>query len=87
MKYILICTAIILSATFAPAARTISPQENAACRSDAIRNCFFNLGSGEATRACLRRNVETLSPICKALVTKRMTAKYSDFEPNDLSYD
>jgi hypothetical protein len=53
----------------------ISKTENTACRSDAIRYCFFSLASSDATRSCLRKNVTKLSPRCNALIAARMKAK------------
>jgi hypothetical protein len=73
VKNILTTAFILFGISAVQAAEAITPQENAVCRKDAIRNCFFSLGSAEATRACLRKNVETLSPKCKALVLKKLT--------------
>jgi hypothetical protein len=75
MKTILFLSSLLFINQAAQATEAITPQENAICRKDAIRNCFFSLGSGEATRACLRKNVETLSPKCKALIKGRMKVK------------
>jgi hypothetical protein len=74
MKNFLIAAILAFNTAASFAADTISPQENVACRKDAIRNCFFSLGSAESTRACLRKNLAVLSPKCKALVEARMKA-------------
>ncbi|MGL5363156.1 MAG: hypothetical protein ACRDBH_09760 [Bosea sp. (in: a-proteobacteria)] len=48
-----------------------SAQEQAACRPDAIRLCFFSLATSDGVRMCLRRNKASLSPPCKKLVESR----------------
>jgi hypothetical protein len=49
----------------------VSPTEMAACRSDAIRLCFFNIVQTDALRACLRRNKPDLSIRCRKLIESR----------------
>jgi hypothetical protein len=49
----------------------VSEQEQAACRPDAIRLCFFSLATSDGLRACLRRNKPSLSPPCKKLIESR----------------
>jgi hypothetical protein len=75
MKNVVIALLMIAQASSAHAAAKLNPQETAACRSDAIKNCFFSLGSAEATRSCLRKNLTVLSPKCKALIEARMRSK------------
>jgi hypothetical protein len=75
MRNVIIALLMIAQVSSVLAAAKLSPQETAACQSDAIRNCFFSLGSAEATRNCLRKNITVLSPKCKALVEARMRSK------------
>ena len=49
----------------------VSAKEQEACRSDAIRHCFFRLANAEALRGCLRANKPSLSPACQKLLTSR----------------
>jgi hypothetical protein len=49
----------------------LSREEQAACRSDAIRLCFFSIPGADGLRACLRRNKPNLSPPCRALIESR----------------
>ncbi len=49
----------------------VSAQEEAACRSDAIKLCFFSLLSADNLRACLRRNKTDLTPACRKLIESR----------------
>jgi hypothetical protein len=53
------------------ASAQISGSEMSACRSDAIRLCFFNVAQAEALRACLRRNKLNLSVPCRSLIESR----------------
>jgi hypothetical protein len=46
-------------------------EEQAACRSDAIKFCFFKIPNGEALRACLRDKKPKLSTACQNLLTSR----------------
>jgi hypothetical protein len=46
-------------------------EEQAACRSDAIKFCFFKIPNGEALRKCLRDKKPKLSQRCQALLTSR----------------
>jgi hypothetical protein len=48
-----------------------SAEEQAACRSDAIKFCFFKIPNGDALRACLRDKKPKLSQRCQALLTSR----------------
>jgi hypothetical protein len=73
VKNILTTAFILFGISTVQAAEAITPLENAVCRKDAIRNCFFGLGSAETTRACSRKNMEALSPKCKALILKKLT--------------
>jgi hypothetical protein len=49
----------------------ISDAEQAVCRADAIKFCFFSLASADAVRACLRSNKPSLSAPCQKLLTSR----------------
>jgi hypothetical protein len=49
----------------------VSEQEEAACRADAIRLCFFSLLSANNLRICLRRNKPDLSGPCRKLIESR----------------
>jgi hypothetical protein len=49
----------------------LSREEQAACRPDAVRLCFFSIASAESLRACLRRNKPILSASCRALIESR----------------
>jgi hypothetical protein len=46
-------------------------EEQAACRSDAIKFCFFKIPNGDALRKCLRDKKPKLSAKCQALLTSR----------------
>lgn len=49
----------------------VSREEEALCRSDAIRLCFFSPGSSEGLRACLRGKRQRLSDGCRQLIESR----------------
>jgi hypothetical protein len=49
----------------------VSNAENAACRSDAIRLCFFSLASADGLRTCLRGKKPSLSVPCRKLIESR----------------
>lgn len=49
----------------------ITAEEQALCRPDAIRLCFFKLANADALRACLRSKKPALSAPCRALIEKR----------------
>ncbi len=49
----------------------VTTEENALCRSDAIRLCFFSLGSSDGLRACLRGKKPRLSDGCRQLIESR----------------
>jgi hypothetical protein len=51
--------------------RELSAEEQTACRSDAIRLCFFKIANADALKACLRTNKPDLSPSCKKLIESR----------------
>ena len=53
-----------------PAAELTS-QEQALCRSDAIRFCFTKIGRAEAMRTCLRDKKAKLSASCRGLIESR----------------
>jgi hypothetical protein len=61
-----------LNVTYAAApSPDATAEEQAACRSDAIKFCFFKIPNGEALRACLRDKKPKLSKPCQALLTSR----------------
>jgi hypothetical protein len=72
---ILAVAAFVSVASFKAHAQTpapdVSPTEMAACRSDAIRVCFFSIAQTDALRACLRRNKSDLSTGCRKLIESR----------------
>jgi hypothetical protein len=49
----------------------LSASEQAVCRSDAIKFCFFSLANADWVRACLRKNKPSLSTPCQKLLTSR----------------
>ncbi len=49
----------------------VSREENALCRADAIRLCFFSLASSDGIRACLRSKKPRLSDGCRQLIESR----------------
>jgi hypothetical protein len=51
--------------------RDLTKEEQALCRSDAIRYCFFKISDAEALRACLRANKPDLAPACRKLLESR----------------
>jgi hypothetical protein len=51
--------------------RDITKEEQALCRNDAIRFCFFKISDAEALRACLRANKPDLAPACRKLIESR----------------
>jgi hypothetical protein len=46
-------------------------EEQAQCRPDAIKFCFFKIGRAEALRQCLRNYREKLSAPCQGLMASR----------------
>jgi hypothetical protein len=71
-----VCTTVLAGVYVATAqaqqpSRDLSNEEQAACRSDAIRLCFFKISNAEALKACLRSNKPDLSPSCKKLIESR----------------
>jgi hypothetical protein len=51
--------------------KDLSSEEQALCRSDAIRLCFFKINDAEALRSCLRSNKPNLSAGCRKLIESR----------------
>jgi hypothetical protein len=49
----------------------LTAEEQALCRPDAIRFCFFKIGRAEALRRCLRDNRTQLSAPCQGLLASR----------------
>jgi hypothetical protein len=52
-------------------AQAPSAQEQAACRTDAMRHCSSHVGKPEEMNACLKANKAKLSASCKAVVEAR----------------
>jgi hypothetical protein len=52
-------------------ARDLTKEEQALCRGDAIRYCFFKISDADALRACLRANKPDLTPACRKLIESR----------------
>jgi hypothetical protein len=51
--------------------KDLSSTEQAACRGDAIRFCFFSIANADALKPCLRRNKPDLSTSCRKLLELR----------------
>jgi hypothetical protein len=67
-----ICTMFLAGAALAQQNPPgISNAEQAVCRSDAIKFCFFRLYSADSVRSCLRANKPSLSAPCQKLLTSR----------------
>ncbi len=49
----------------------LTAEEQALCRPDAIKFCFFRIGRAEALRQCLRDHREQLSAPCQGLLASR----------------
>lgn len=64
-------TALVLVAIISSAAVAQSAQDQAACRSDAIKFCSSNVGKPDEMKQCLVKNKEKLSDTCKKLVESR----------------
>jgi hypothetical protein len=52
-------------------AKDLTSEEQALCRSDAIRLCFFKISDASALRTCLRSNKSSLSVPCRKLIESR----------------
>jgi hypothetical protein len=71
--------ALLLACLIMPALPAISQtpapdltaEEQALCRPDAIRFCFFKIGRAEALRQCLRDHRDELSAPCQGLLASR----------------
>lgn len=71
--------ALVFACLFMPALPAISQtpapeltaEEQAVCRPDAIRFCFFKIARAEALRQCLRDNRAALSAPCQGLLAAR----------------
>jgi hypothetical protein len=63
--------AVPLEAAAQQPSSDLSREEQAACRPDAIKLCFFSIPSADGLRACLRRNKPSLSSPCRALIESR----------------
>jgi hypothetical protein len=71
--------AILLACLLLPAipafsqtpAPELTAEEQALCRPDAIKFCFFKIGRADALRQCLRDNRERLSSPCQGLLASR----------------
>jgi hypothetical protein len=51
--------------------KDLSSTEQAACRSDAIRLCFFSIANADALKDCLRGKKPDLSASCRKLLESR----------------
>jgi hypothetical protein len=67
----LLLQTVVTSASAQQPAPEVTAEEEAACRPDAIRLCFFSIPNAESLRACLRENKADLSKPCRALITSR----------------
>ena len=68
-----VCLMLPHSAISQTPAADLTAEEQALCRPDAIRLCFWRIGRAEALRACLRDNRDKLSAPCLALLQSRGT--------------
>jgi len=68
--FVPIVTGLVLAALLAPAAGATSDQGTAeqrrACRSDAFRVCREFIPNVKRITACMERNLDKLSPACRA---------------------
>lgn len=71
MKRKLGLTAGILALAIAGAAHAQSSDDQAACRSDAMKYCSSHIGKQDEMRKCIASNKDKLSAACKAVVEKR----------------
>lgn len=59
------CAVLALAAGAADAATR--DQQSSACRSDALRYCLVDIPNEAKITACMKKNVERLSPDCRAM--------------------
>lgn len=68
----LLLAGALLAATGAVAfAQQPSSQDQAACRSDAMKLCSSNIGKPAQMNACLKENKDKLSDACRKVVESR----------------
>jgi hypothetical protein len=68
-KSMLLALALIAASGSAVMAQTPpTPQEQAACRPDAMKFCAANIGKPAQMNACLEQNKASLSAACRAVV-------------------
>lgn len=60
--------ALAVAGAATAAAQAVTKQEQAACRSDAVKFCSDHVGKPSEMNACLRDNKESLSQACRAVV-------------------
>ena len=71
MKIVLKCASALFLFSLAGAASAVSPPERPAkhaCHDDAFRLCGKDIPNHAKIHACLLRNVDQLSPACRAIV-------------------
>jgi len=66
-RAVLVATVVALSSP-AMAQSAPTPQEQAACRSDAMKLCASFVGKPPEMNACLRSNKDKLSEACRKVV-------------------
>lgn len=71
MKVRVVVAAAFVMAAGVAHAQAPTSQEQAACRSDAMRHCSSHVGKPDQMNACLKTNKEKLSAACKAVVEAR----------------
>jgi hypothetical protein len=74
MKIILKCISAVLLFSLAGTASAVTPPprpEKHACHDDAFRFCGQDIPNHAKIHACLVRNVEHLSPHCRAIISPR----------------
>ena len=50
-------------------------EQTAACKGDAIRYCAFYIPNEDKISACMKKNIDRLSPRCRAMFQPAPTAK------------
>jgi hypothetical protein len=66
--FVALAAAVTAGAAFA---QQPTAQEQAACRTDAMRHCSAHVGKPTEMNACLKANKDKLSASCKAVVEAR----------------
>ena len=65
------CVALVFGASAVLAQSGPSREEQAACRSDAMKYCSSHVGKPADMNACLKTNKANLSEACKKVVDSR----------------